>query len=189
MATEEQIIALRQMIEKSISRSVHTPADFAFLMGVISERCKETLGITTLKRIWGYIDGYDTTRYTTLSILARCIGFSDWDDFVANYQNNSESSNFVFGQTTDCEQLSLNSILTLTWAPDRKCTIRHKGNGDFTVTESINSKLKLNDTFHCKYIILGQPLYMDNFVRGNRTPSMFVIGNKGGITSVNIIKR
>ena len=69
---ENNIMLLRQMVEESVSRKMKTPADFQFLTGVIQERCRETLGVTTLKRIWGYIDGYDTLRFSTLSLLARC---------------------------------------------------------------------------------------------------------------------
>ena len=64
--TETEILLLREMVEESVARKMKAPADFQFLTGVIQERCKETLGVTTLKRIWGYIDGYNTTRYSTL---------------------------------------------------------------------------------------------------------------------------
>ena len=94
---ENEILILKDMIEQSVSRKIQTPADFQFLTGVIQERCKETLGVTTLKRLWGYIEGYDTTRVSTLSILARAVGFRDWDDFLANYQQDGESSQWVFG--------------------------------------------------------------------------------------------
>ena len=49
---ETEILQLREMVEESVSRKMKTPADFQFLTGVIQERCKETLGVTTLKRIW-----------------------------------------------------------------------------------------------------------------------------------------
>ena len=95
---ETEILHLREMVETSVARKMKTPADFQFLTGVIQERCKETLGVTTLKRIWGYVEGYDTTRYSTLSILARCVGFRDWDDFLVNHNRTGESSNMVLGR-------------------------------------------------------------------------------------------
>ena len=49
---ENDILILRKMVEDSVARKMKTPADFQFLTGVIQERCKETLGVTTLKRIW-----------------------------------------------------------------------------------------------------------------------------------------
>jgi len=96
--TETEILLLREMVEESVARKMKAPADFQFLTGVIQERCKETLGVTTLKRIWGYIDGYNTTRYSTLSVLARFVGYRDWDDFLTNYDLTGESSNPVLGR-------------------------------------------------------------------------------------------
>lgn len=148
MQYEKEIVILKQMIEESVGRKIVTPTDFSFLTGVIAERCHETLGVTTLKRIWGYIEGYDTMRHSTLSILARCVGYHDWDDFLANYQTKGESSHQVLEQVLDV------------------------------------SKLKVGDTFHCTYFIIRQPLYLDDFVRDNNTPTMFVIGNKGGLSTV-----
>jgi hypothetical protein len=181
---DTDILKLREMVEESVSRKMKTPADFQFLTGVIQERCKETLGVTTLKRIWGYVDGYDTTRYSTLSILARCVGFQDWDDFRENHDCKGESSNMIVSRAIYPDDLSVGECVTITWAPDRRVQIEHHGNGAFEVLQSENSKLKPGDTFHCSCFIIGEPLYLDNFVRGHNPPTLFVVGNKGGLTEV-----
>lgn len=139
---ELEIVLLRNMIETSVSRKMKTPADFQFLTGVIQERCRETLGVTTLKRVWGYVDGYDTMRFSTLSILARCVGFRDWEDFLENHSRSGDSSNVVLGRSIATSELAVDSTMTITWAPDRRVLIRHLGNGNFVVLESANSKLK-----------------------------------------------
>ena len=172
------------MVEESVSRKMKTPADFQFLAGVIQERCKETLGVTTLKRIWGHVDGYDTARFSTLSILARCVGFQDWDDFLANHDRTGESSNMVLGRALYPGEIPQEGLLRVAWSPDRRVLLRHLGEGSFMVMESENSKLKPGDTFHCSCFIIGEPLYLDNFVRGSNPPTLFVVGNKGGLTEV-----
>ena len=35
--------------------------------------------LVTLKRLWGYIDGADETRSSTLDIISRTLGFRDWE--------------------------------------------------------------------------------------------------------------
>ena len=185
---ETEIIQLREMVETSVSRKMKTPADFQFLTGIIQERCKETLGVTTLKRIWGYVDGYDTTRYSTLSILARCVGFRDWDDFLANRSRSGESSNPVLGRALHPDDIPQEGLVRIAWAPDRRVLLRHLGDGHFLVMESENSKLKPGDSFHCSCLILGEPLYLDNFVRGNNAPTLFVVGNKGGLTEARMVR-
>lgn len=183
-SNENDILKLREMVEESVSRKMKTPADFQFLTGVIQERCKETLGVSTLKRLWGYVDGYDTTRYSTLSILARCVGFRGWDDFCENSDRLGESSNMIVGYTVNPADLAVGDCLTISWAPDRRVRIEHLGNGGFEVLQSENSKLKPGDTFRCSIFIIGEPLYLDNFVRGINPPTLFVVGNKGGLTEV-----
>ena len=181
---ETTILHLREMVETSVSRKMKTPADFQFLTGVIQERCKETLGVTTLKRIWGYVDGYDTTRYSTLSILARCVGFRDWDDFLANHSSAGESSNPVLGRALHPDDIPQEGLVRIAWVPDRRVLLRHLGDGHFLVMESENSKLKPGDSFHCSCFSIGEPLYLDNFVRDANPPTLFVVGTKGGLTEV-----
>lgn len=185
---ETEIVRLREMVEESVSRKMKTPADFQFLTGVIQERCKETLGVTTLKRIWGYVDGYDTTRFSTLSILSRCVGFRDWDDFLANHNRTGESSNLVLGRVLYPDEIPTEGLLRIAWSPDRRVLLRHLGEGSFLVMESENSKLKPGDSFHSSCFIIGEPLYLDNFVRGNNPPTLFVVGNKGGLTEVRRVR-
>ena len=179
---ENDILMLRKMVEESVSRPMKTPADFQFLTGVIQERCKETLGVTTLKRIWGYVDGYDTIRYSTLSILARCVGYHDWDDYVAHRDRGGDSSQMVFGRTLYASELDVGSTVKIAWAPDRRVMLKHLGDGRFEVIRSENSKLKAGDVFHCTCFIIGQPLYLDEFVRDGKAPTLFLVGNKGGLT-------
>lgn len=185
---ENEIILLRTMVEESVARKMKAPADFQFLTGVIQERCKETLAVSTLKRLWGYVDGYDTTRFSTLSILARCVGFRDWDDFLQNHNRIGESSQPVIGCAFYASEFTVEQLVRITWAPDRRVVLQYLGDESFEVVESENSKLKIGDTFHCSCFIIGEPLYLDNFVRDGQPPMLFVVGNKGGLTSVEVVR-
>ena len=64
-----EILELRHRIENSVNRKIQTPADFDFLRGIIWDRTHEQISASTLKRIWGYIDGVDETRNSTLNIF------------------------------------------------------------------------------------------------------------------------
>lgn len=181
---KENVEALKKLIEESVSRKICTPNDFTFLADEIAKRCKETLGITTLKRIWGYVDGYETTRFSTLSILARSVGFLDWDDFVNHNQKSNSSSNFIVSRSLLAEDIPNGGGVKISWAPDRRCIFKHLGSGSFEVITSENSKLCVGDVFHCSCFIMGKPLYIDHLVRNNKSPKLFVLGNKGGLTSI-----
>ena len=89
--TSPEITELKKRIETSVKRKMKTPTDFIFLSGAVFERTRETMSPTTLKRLWGYIDGADQTRNSTLEILSRFLGFSNWDSFVAEIGKESGS--------------------------------------------------------------------------------------------------
>ena len=185
---DREIAALRQMIEQSIGRSVTTPADFVFLREIIAVRCQDTLSDSTLKRIWGYVKGYGSTNATTLSLLARCVGFQDWQDFLQHYTTCGVTSHYVLNTTLYANDIAKNASVSVTWQPDRRCRFLHLGKGLFRVTDSVNSKLQIGDTFHCGCFIVGQPLYLYDFKHGDEPSSIFVVGKQGGLCDVKICK-
>ncbi len=185
MSTSPEIIKLKQMVEDSIPRKIKTPADFVYLSGVIFERCGETISETTLKRIWGYIEGYDTTRFHTLSILARFVGYNDWDDFVReNVIDPNEQSEEIMQKCIYTKNLKAGDKIYYTWNPDRECLVEYLGDNVFKVLESKNSKVQKNDTFVTAFFIEGQPLYLDDLTRDGETYAMFVVGKNGGLKIV-----
>lgn len=71
--TIQNIALLRQKVEESANHRLKTSTDFTFLSGEIQGRLGQTLSVATLKRLWGYVDGYESARETTLDILARFV--------------------------------------------------------------------------------------------------------------------
>ncbi len=76
--------------------------------------------------------------------------------------------------------------MRIAWSPDRRVLLRHIDEGHFVVMESENSKLKPGDSFHCSYFIIGEPLYLDNLIHGTHDPSIFVVGDRGGLTEARL---
>ena len=83
-----EILCLRKDIESEVKRKIRTPYDFEFLVGVIWERMHENISPTTLKRLWGYIDGAETTRRSTLCLLSRFLGYEEFQGW-ANSETNT----------------------------------------------------------------------------------------------------
>ncbi|MDD3405195.1 MAG: hypothetical protein PHH23_02890 [Paludibacteraceae bacterium] len=181
-----EIVELRQIVENSVSRRMKTPSDFEFLAGAIWERIHESISPTTLKRLWGYIDGADTTRNCTLQILSRFAGFADWDAFLnmLSKQNDVQSDFFLASDTLQAANLTTDDRIEIAWQPNRHCILRYLGDNRFEVEKSENSKLHAGNTFCCSLFILGQPLYIDQLIQNGHEPVAFVAGNKGGLTIV-----
>lgn len=178
--TSPEIAELKKQIEASVKRKMKTPTDFIFLSGAVFERTRETMSPTTLKRLWGYLDGADKTRNSTLEILSCFLGFEGWDHFVEEIDKDNGSDK-VLSPHIDAKDLIVGDKLKVSWRPDRRCTFRYLDDLQFEVEAAENSKLKVGNTFYCSLFILGEPLYISRLVQGKNPPVDFVVGNKDGL--------
>ena len=184
-----EIYELRLRIETSIKRKIQTPADFDFLRGIIWERTHEQISTSTLKRLWGYVDGIDNARNSTLNVLSKALGYENWDAFILKLKSeNVVNSDLVMSESVSSSDLKIGDRLMIAWQPNRVCRLKYLGDNQFEVMESHNSKLKVGDTFRCGLFILGEPVYINDLRQNNGTgePKLFVIGNKSGLTKLRV---
>lgn len=182
----QHITLLRQLVEESADHAIATSNDFIFLSGEIRGRLNENLSVSTLKRLWGYVDGYASVRQSTLDILARFVGFPDWETFVSDYceVESVQSSHRVVSESLFAKDLIVGDRVEIQWNPNRRCMLIYMGDNLFEVSESVNAKLKAGARFLCQRFTLNQPLYVDVLDNEGRT-ELFVMGNKGGLTKLS----
>lgn len=169
-------------IERFAKQRMCTPRDFLRLSRSVGERTGQSISPSTLKRLWGYMKDGGEPRVSTLKVLARYLGYSDFDSFA---QGEANPSSLILGQhSVDADQLEQGDELRLTWPPNRSITIRHLGNAEFTIVEAENTKLSVGDTFACHLFISGEPLYLSNLIHHSSAPTGYVAGKKNGITIV-----
>lgn len=185
IATKENIAKLRQSIEEAMGRTLLAPKDFDLLSERIFARVGEMVSRNTLKRIWGIMDEGREPRLSTLSILARFVGYADFSAFVnnANKPDDVEDSStpFMGRRLSIIDGLTPGDHLRLTWQPGRVCDVVYNGSLHFRVTHSENTRLKEGDTFLCGIIIEGQPLYLDQLQQGKKPPTAYICGKSGGV--------
>ena len=180
-----EILALRLDIERDLKRRIRTPYDFEFLAGVVWERLHENISPTTLKRLWGYIDGADTTRRSTLCLLSQFLGFPDWEAYLAALTRRTDIESEAFaGEGLNIDDLQAGDKIEVTWLPNRRCVFCYEGNAHFLVTEAANAKLHVGDRFETACFIIGKPLYIDRLIRGNEPPTAYVAGAKNGLLTI-----
>lgn len=180
-----EILALRMDVEQEVKRLIRTPYDFEFLAGVIWERLHENISPTTLKRLWGYIDGADTTRRITLCLLSRFLGYADWENYLAALSSRTDVESATFdGEGLNIDDLQTGNRIEVTWLPNRRCVFLYEGDAHFLVTEAENAKLHVGDRFETSCFIIGKPLYIDRLVRDNEPPTAYVAGAKNGIITI-----
>lgn len=186
----QYIMLLRTLVEEAADHRVSTTTDFAFLSGCIQGRLKQTLSVSTLERIWGYVDGYQSIRENTLNVLARFVGFASWRSFVNDYCEvpSAASSHRVLSPALLAADVPDGGRVRLCWNPGRDVVLLHLGDGCWRVESSVGSKLRVGDTFRCDRFILGHPVYLEELRQEGKEACYYVAGNKGGLTLAEVVQ-
>lgn len=79
--TQTEINWLCRAVEQKMQMAITRPRDFTLLSRSIGHEVGDTLSSTTLKRIWGYLSDGTRPQRSSLSVLARYVGFSSWAQF------------------------------------------------------------------------------------------------------------
>lgn len=177
---------LKLLIQKKISRDLESPRDFDFLSEQIQLSTSEYLSPTTLKRLFGYIPKTAQPRITTLSIVARFLGFKGWQDYI---EHQNVESDFVSATKILTSELQIGQKIIMAWNPDRECIIEYIGNNRFLVLHTLNAKMQVGDQFTTLQFVLGQPLNAINYVSvriDNLQQDTYVAGAKSGLTKLQI---
>lgn len=184
-----EIIQLRSDIEKHIGQALLSPSDFQRLIQQIWNQQHAILSLSTIKRLWGYVDGNGLPRLSTLNTLSQFVGYADWNEYLVALEQRGGNESAIFqGEGISTAMLQTNDKIEVCWQPNRRCVFRYLGDNQFVVEESINAKLHIGDLFNAATFIVGHPMYIDNLLCSDGSRSSYVAGKRHGLTSVNLIK-
>lgn len=178
---QEALNALKRQVEEKAGRVMRLPSDFDVLSQTVADGTGERISSNTLKRLWGYLDGYRTSRRFTLNVLARYVDCRDWDDFCHNMSNTAASQIFD-SHYIDSDTLQPGKHIRLRWHPGRVVTLEYRGDNEYVVVASQRAKLAVGDTFKCQGFVAGQPLVLNGVLHhGFDYPINYICGKQGGI--------
>lgn len=187
MKTEQlHLDLLKNEVERTFRRRPGSPSDFNELSDHITETTNERLGISTLKRFWGYVKSPHSPTYQTLSVLARYAGFRDWHHFCTQLQTDNESGFSKDGIITAAE-LNIGDIVHVEWAINKSCVIRKIGYPSrFEVADARNIKLKTGDTLTIDIISVGEKFVASDCRRNGINLGTYIGARKEGVISCDI---
>jgi len=175
-------------VEKRYGRRLSTSADFEALSVVVEHESGELISASTLKRLWGYVTLKPTPRMSTLNVLSRYLGKRDFSAFRQSIINDGHYVSNFFSVKKICSQdLKKGAEVLIGWAPNRLVTLRHDGNGDYTVIKSENSKLLGGDKFQTESFMVGYPLYIPRILRNGEYTLSYIAGTQEGLNRVDVI--
>lgn len=174
---------LKRLLEEKSGIHPNCPSEFLKLRDWISHRTHQILGDSTLKRVWGYVNEDVSPRQSTLDILANAAGFECFQSFCEEIMIRYpvESDFITHGEEAiRSEDLPLNSIVELSWMPDRVVKLLHTSAFEYKVIENQNSKMKVGDIVEIGWFRQNQPLHADIIdEKGSR--KWYTAGTRNGI--------
>ena len=92
MPQDTAIALLREKVETQLGRKLITPKDFEYLVDQIFEKTHDSISVSTLKRVWGYVPANGVTRESTFDVLARFAGYESFSQFKQSEESTKEES-------------------------------------------------------------------------------------------------
>ena len=179
---EAQEERLRTAVEQRVGRALRTPADFDYLVMKMKHDEAELVSVSTLKRLWGYVRAAGPVRTSTLSVLARFLGFIDFEDFC---RSEADESGFLSQKQVRVTDLQAGDKVRICWQPGRTCLLRYQGEGRFVVVRAERAKLHVGDTFAAVAFRTGHPFYATDLRRpGIDGARDYVAAARHGLTTV-----
>ena len=142
--------------------------DFELLADVIYQTTKRSIGVTTLKRLFGTINDSRKTNEFTLNTIAIYLGYCSWNDYIATNSVDSKW-NFPVDNTVFINELKENTTITINYL-NREVTfiVQVLDNTKVLVVKSAkNSSLACGDVLFVHKIRKGERLEADKIIRGN----------------------
>lgn len=179
---------LKGMLEKRSGHAITCAADCEWLALDFYARLGETIGVNTLKRLLAFLD-YDgkTFRQSTLNIVARYLGFKEWDE-VERASRDCVSAFGYNPELVDASEIAPGDKVMVAYKPDRELTFLCLDNETFSVSESVNSKLCVGDVAKIRQFVIVYPLLVIDVVRNGKSLGEYTAAKVGGLTSIGLMK-
>lgn len=171
---------ITELLREKSGNEIRLSRDCELLALDVESVTGEHIGVNTMKRLLGFIADEREPRTSTLDIIARYLGYDEWEALRLIDANSSNSS---FGDRDEylaC-YLEIGQRVLISYPPNRTLTIENRGENNFIVLESENSKLQKGDQLTLTHLVRGYPLLVADVMREGRSLGAFTAGKAQGI--------
>lgn len=157
--------------------------DFETLSSMVYKETGRTIGITTLKRLFNYIQDDRKASEYTLNTIAIYLGFENWETYLKTKNIDSEwgfSNDSIYPQ-----ELSLDDIVEIKYLNRviEFIVVEFEGSKALKVSKAVNSSLLIGDIVFVHHLKVGENLVADKVFRNG------LLGNyktNGELSSVEV---
>lgn len=170
-------------IESKFGRQVRYSKDCEVLAEVIFSETKRTISGSTLKRVFGMVEGTKEPRLYTLDVIAFYLGYQTWEALINEF-NDCKYSGFDVIEEIKSSEISEGERIKINYEPERELILECVAPNKFKIRKSINSKLLEHDTIHFNSVAKSYPLFISDVQRGDKSLGQYVAGKFSGITHI-----
>lgn len=186
----EKNVALNKLINitnKTIGFTPRTPTDFNILNLLIKKKNDTTISVSSLKRIWGYVNYNSFPSPNTLNQLCRFNGYNDWNTFLKENDiiDENDISEYLCNSLVYADSLREGDTLMVEWYKDKGCTLEYLGDHRFEVKDARNIKLMDGDCITIHSLCVGLPFCASDITRGTTTIPGYIGARNNGIMAIN----
>lgn len=174
-------------VESRLGKPLKYSADCEILAQAIEDATGERLGVTTIKRLFGFAGEKVTPRGTTMDIIAQYLGYADMKDMERQLGDAADISMFTAIDEIGSSSLAEGTQIQITYSPDRLLVLTYIGDCRFIVNESQNGKLRKGDKIRVTHFAKGFELLVSDVVRDGVNLGQYHAAKDGGLTSLEII--
>ena len=178
---------LLKKIEGKFGRQVRYSQECEALAEAIYEETGERLGISTLKRLFGFVGQTVVPRTSTMDIIAQYIGYPSYELLQKDLEDDTLISSFTPADKIKSTELKEGTQVQLAYYPNRVIVMTYLGNCRYIVNESQNSKLKKGDTLTITDLVVGFELIVSEVIRDGNNLGQYRAAKQGGLISLEII--
>lgn len=125
------------------------------------------------------------TSRTTLNIIARYVGYTNWH--LLQKSLDGDNSSFTDIDTFFPKEQSCGQKFTVSYAPDRVLILRLNEDRSCEVLSSSGGKLLAGDLLDIQSITLKMPFEVNEVVRNGVSMGHYVGGIEGGVRNFDLI--
>ena len=169
-----------ELLREKSGNEIRLSRDCELLALDIESVTGEHVGVNTMKRLLGFIADERVPRTSTLDVIARYLGYSNWDALRLMDESNSNSAFDDRDEYLAC-YLEKGQQVMISYPPNRTLTIENVGDNHFRVIDSKNSKLQKGDLLTLTHIVRHYPLLVSEVTRDGQNLGAFTAGKAQGI--------
>lgn len=173
------------MLSEKANVDVTTKAGAEYLRHDIEARTGESLSLNTVKRLLGILSYDSRPREITLYIIARYLGYNDWEQLQNSIQDKISDFNSPV-EFIDLKELPADTVVIIKWNPEREIKLRHIKEEKYIILEAVNSKLQKGDVLSLSQIAVGFPFMAREVVREGKSLGNYTSARLEGVSSIEI---